>query len=339
MRRALLALLLASNATAGPAADGNGPIPVSVEPLSAVALHPVRSAPARAVSLNDTRVAAEIAASVAAMPVRPGDRIEAGGLLARLDCSDLELALTATEAALAAARADRDLAAFRQERGAQLRDRGAMPLEAYRERAAAALRTAAEVRRLQAEVRAGERDVARCEVRAPFEAVVVERLASVGELAEPGTPLVRLVDVELLEVSARVQAQDLAAVETAAEIHFVSRGARYPLRLRRVIPVLESRLRSYEVRLEPSGRRPAPGESGRIDWTAAEPHVPSDLLVRRGEQLGVFVVADGRARHHALPRAEAGLPAAVPDLPADARIVRDGRYALRDGDPVAVSGP
>lgn len=336
MIRALL--LAALGSVIPPALAQDDPAPVTVAPLADIALHPVRSAPATAVSLNDTRVAAEIAAPIDAIPVRPGDRIEADDLLARLDCTDLELALEASEAALAAAEAEQGLAAFRQERGAQLRDRGAMPLEAYREREAAALRTAAEARRLRAEVTSGERDVARCEVQAPFDAVVVERLASVGELAEPGTPLVRVVDAALLEISARVQEQDLAALEAAARVDFVSRGERYPLRLRRVIPVLESRLRSYEVRLEPTDTLPAPGESGRIDWTAAERHVPSDLLVERDGTLGVFVVEDGSARHHPLPEAVSGLPAAVPGLAPEARIVRDGRYGLRDGEAVRVTG-
>lgn len=335
MIRALPLLLLAGWATAALAQEA---LPVTVERLDAIALYPVRSAPATAVSLNDTRVAAQVGAEVQALPVRPGDRIDADEVLARLDCRDLEIALEASRAALAAAQAQRDLAEFRRERGAQLRDRGAMPLEAYREREAEALRTAAEVRRRGAEVRRGERDVERCEVRAPFDAVVVERLASVGELAEPGTPLVRLVDVGLLEISARVQEQDLDALEGAASVDFVSRGERYPLRLRRVIPVLESRLRSYEVRLEPTGRAPLPGESGRIDWAAAQPHVPSDLLVERDGSLGVFVVEDGRARHHALEEAVAGLPAAVPGLQGSADIVRDGRYALRDGMAVDVTG-
>ena len=51
--------------------------------------------------------------------------------------------------------------------------------------------------------------------------------------------------------------------------------------------------------------------------------------------LGLFVVADGRARFTALPAAQAGRPSAVA-LPDAATIVVEGQYGLNDGDSVTL---
>ena len=57
-------------------------------------------------------------------------------------------------------------------------------------------------------------------------------------------------------------------------------------------------------------------------------------MVRRGGQLGIFHVNDGVAHFHPLPGNLEGQPARV-DLPADTRIVVEGRHRLADGDAVA----
>lgn len=308
---------------------------VTVVSLAEVRVHPVRSAPATVVSLNDSRISAEIGGTVEAITVRPGDTVQPGALLVRLDCRDHEIAVQQPKALLQAARASKELADFRYDRAEKLRERGAVSLAQLKERKAAALTAAAEVRRLQALVTQSERAIAKCEIRAPFQAVVVERYASVGELVAVGTPLLRLVDEALLEVSGNIQEQDLASLRVARRVELVSHGERYPLRLRGIVPVLDGRVRSYEVRFALTADKPAPGESGRVDWQAAQPHIPASFLVRREDSFGVFVAADGQARFVSVAGAQAGQPAAT-ELSGDALLVMDGRYGLRDGQPITI---
>jgi hypothetical protein len=104
------------------------------------------------------------------------------------------------------------------------------------------------------------------------------------------------------------------------------------------LPLMDSRLRSFEVRLTFLDEKPAPGTTGRLQWKQPWSHISSEYLVRRGEQLGLFILTNDVAKFHAIAGARPGRPGLV-DLPANTQIILDGRHALDDGDPVTVVEP
>ncbi len=310
------------------------PLPVTQQTVAALTIYPSRSAPGTAVPLNDARISAEVPGTVKALPVQVGDEVEAGQLLAELDCDAHRLGATQAEAQLAVAQAQQDLSDFQLDQMRRMKVGEFASVEMLKQREAGARQAAAEVLRLQAALAAAHRRVSKCEVRAPFAAVVLERTASVGDLAEPGTVLLRLVDRVQLEVSGQVQEQDLAALQEARQVEFVSRNQRYALTLRAVVPVVDSRLRSYEARFSFSEEAASPGQAGRVQWTTSRPHLPPDVLVRRDGSIGVFLADSGRARFHPLPEAREGYPAPI-DLEPSAQVVLEGRFGLHDGDLIA----
>ena len=113
-------------------------------------------------------------------------------------------------------------------------------------------------------------------------------------------------------------------------------GERYPLRLRRLPPVVDSRTRTRQARLEFTGAQAPAGSAGRLRWEAEVAYLPPSLLVRRAGGLGVFLIEDGKARFHPLPGATEGQPARV-ELPAATQLVLEGRQRLSDGDPVVLA--
>ncbi len=85
-------------------------VTVKTARISEVAIYPERSAPAAVVSLNESVISARIAARVDELSVRVGDIVEKGGDLAKLDCSDYELAYRESVARLEALQTRRDYA-------------------------------------------------------------------------------------------------------------------------------------------------------------------------------------------------------------------------------------
>ena len=117
---------------------------------------------------------------------------------------------------------------------------------------------------------------------------------------------------------------------------FIANDKRYPLTLRATLPLMESRIRSYEVRLEFTAGKAYPGSAGRTEWLTPAPYVPAELLVRR-KGLGVFLAVDGRAKFIPLAGANAGQPAALgKSLTKDSTIIINGRFKINDGDAVRV---
>ena len=303
---------------------------VSVKPLAEVAIHPERDASAQVVSLNESRIAAEIAGRIEAVPVEVGQRIERGAVVARIDCRDHELARQRALAALDAGRSRLALAEQQLSRARELRAQGYFAEEALAARITEVEVLRADAAQAEAQLGAAARAVGKCVVRAPFPAIVRERLGQVGELAAPGTPLAVLVDAGRIEVAAQVQAKDAPSLAQARTVRFLGTGGERALALVRISPAIDPQTRAVDARLRFTGAAAAPGASGRIVWRDDEAHVPPELVVRRAGRLGLFVDDAGTARFHVLSEAQEGRPARV-DLPGSSRVVVSGQLALKDG--------
>jgi RND family efflux transporter MFP subunit len=259
--------------------------------------------------------------------------VKAGDVLMRLDATDYQLAVQRAQAALHSVQAKLELAEFQLERAQKLSQQDVVSEELLKQRTAEVKSLQAEVQSQQNAFASAQRDFKRCEIRAPFRAVVKERLAFVGELANPGTPLLRLLDVEHMEVSAKVQSDDVESLQAAKTPQFSAQGRDYPLRLRAVTAAYDPLERSREARLLFTAAAALPGAAGNLVWRDARAHVPADLLVRRDGRLGVFVAENGKAKFIVLPDAQEGRPA-LATLAPDKAVIVDGRFGVKDGDEV-----
>jgi RND family efflux transporter MFP subunit len=299
-------------------------------------MQPEISAAASVESLSDSRISAELNATIKTIPVRVGDIVAPGDILVQLDCSDYELRADELTARLEAGTARAGFARQQLQRARKLESSRTMSQEVLDQREAELVSLAAEAAAQQALLNQINHERGKCTLRAPFKAVVLERLAHTGEYAMPATPLVRILAIEQLEVSAAVISGDAAGLENAATILFRYDGHDYPVRLRTLTPVIDPQTRTRQARLLFSGASALPGAAGRLIWYQP-PALPADLLVRRQGQLGVLLAQQGRARFHPLPDAREGRPATI-DLPAATLIITAGRFAVNEGDRLNISG-
>lgn len=333
MSRFICAVLVGTLALAGgPAVRAAGPVAVNALPVQQLAILPEASAPATVESLGDSRIAAEIDAPVVAIPVRVGEVVEAGGVLVELDCGDHALAVTELQARLAGVEARIGFASQQVRRARSLARQNTMSQELREQRESELDALTAERDAVRAGLAQARRKRDKCAVRAPFKAAVLERLVSVGEYATPGTALIRVLDLEHLEVSAAVLAGDADFLAQARQVLFRHAGGDYPVALRALSPVIDTRSRTREARLLFTDKAAPPGASGRLVWFNGTA-LPADLLVRRDRRLGVMLAENGKAAFHVLPHAQEGRPVPV-NLPSAALVITEGRFGLNDGDPV-----
>jgi RND family efflux transporter MFP subunit len=310
------------------------PTTVQAVALQQLAINPETSAPATVVSLSDSRIGAEVNAQIMAIPVRVGDVIESGGVLARLNCTDYELAASELEARLKGAESRIDFARRQLQRADKLKQQRTVTQELLDERRSNLATLIAEREAERAGLARARLQLDKCVIRAPFPAVILQRIASVGEYVSPGSPLVRIMDVVQLEITAPVLVGDAAALLSAERIVFRRGNREYPVQLRVLTPAIDELSRTREARLLFEADTALPGASGRLVWQAAQA-VPADLLVRRNGVLGLLLAQNGKAHFQPIPDAQEGRPAAV-QLPPDTLIITDGRFALRDGDLIAL---
>lgn len=323
-----VALLVCSAALAQP------PVPVTVRSAAEVHVHPARDAAASALARNESKLGAEIAARIAAIPVAVGQNVAKGAVVVQLDDADAKLAVQQAQAALNAARARLALTEQQLARARDLHAQQFISADALAARETEAAVVRAEVTTAEAAFAAAERTLAKTVVRAPFAGVVRARTGQVGEIAQPGIPLVELVDAAPPEVSAAIPVVDAPGFLAQRNFEFEAHGRVHPLRLLRLSPVVSATTRTREARLAFVKDAPPPGTEGRLRWNDSRPHLPAELIVQRTtggrSSFGVFVVNADRAKFVPIPGAQAGRPALSP-LPADAKVVVSGQAGLQDG--------
>jgi len=313
--------------------------PVSAEPVSALVFYPEFSAPAEVISKQDAFLSAQISAQIEKIHAQVGDQVAAGDTLVELDCALYQAQLNTQRAALGEIDVQLSLASDQYKRAKRLNEAGNLGEEGLQQRATEL--EALQARRVvhEQQVQVAQISVDRCVVSAPFAGVVTERSAQLGALASPGSPLMRLVQLADAELSARVPPTQSFAEDQLLSFDYLNRD--YPALLRVVLPVVDSRQRTQELRFTFPEQLPPPGAAGRLLWQASQPHLPAELLVRRqqGEAwtLGVMVVVDGTAVFYPAENAIEGQPFAT-DLPQDSMIITDGRLLVREGEAVSLRG-
>jgi RND family efflux transporter MFP subunit len=286
------ALALACGAHERPQA---GPAP-PVHPRAVSAVRVQRTAtggaaavPALVQARERAALASRFAASVTALPYREGDRVAAGGVVARVDDTALRGGLAAAEALAAAAEADLARAQALLARGA------ATPREL--EQASAAAGAA------RAQVAAARDNLAYATLRAPFAGRIAARRVNVGDVVSPGVPLVEIDGEGGLELQATVEPEVARALRPGMRLRALVDGQEPPVSatVTSVAPGGDPLTHRFQVKADlPAAAGLRPGLFARllVPGRAAETglQVPAAAVFERGGLTGVFVLAGGRAR-------------------------------------------
>lgn len=301
--------------------------------LESVWQFPQRTAPAQVVARNQSRLSAEVSGTVVRWTADVGASVRRGDVLVQIDPKDLELAVQRAEAGLAAAQSRLQLGEVQLSRAKALVDQGFFSQEALTQRETEVALLQAEVRSARAQLESARRQLAKATLRAPFNGTVVQRTVQLGESVSPGTALLTLAETGASEVQASIPPSEVDSLRRSVGSVFQPQGSAtgQPLQLLRISAAVETGSRTQIVRLglAPNADLP-PGSSGLLIWNDPQPHIPASLMVRRGNQLGVFVRAEGVARFVPLEGAQEGR-ATRTTLPAQTAIVVRGQAALNDG--------
>jgi len=297
----MLAVALVAGAPAAFADDKAG-----VGPVLAVAVREMpQTIGAEGVveAIRQTTLGAQVAGRIVALDVKAGDPVRAGQVLVRIDARTADQAVAAGRSQIAEAEANLANAKRKYERN---RD-----LVAQKFVSQAALDQAeAEYKAAQAQLaaitaNAGQAIAAQSftTVTAPYAGVVGATLAELGDMAQPGRPLVTVFDPRELRVTATLPQAALPQVRLDAPIRLEIPALGKSLTAIRatVIPLADARTHTSRIRLDlPATEGVLPGQFARARFVVGTTRVlaiPATALVRRGEVTAVYVVdREGRAQ-------------------------------------------
>jgi RND family efflux transporter MFP subunit len=279
-------------------------------------------------------IAAKITGRVTEIYAEEGMHVQAGQVLAKLDCAEADSRLTS-------ARADRDAtqatiedlqvnlvnAERELKRSQELQASGVQSVQALdlarttADSLKARLALAREqVRAADAKISVAEQDVVNCTVRAPYEGIVVSKDAQRGEMVSPisagggftRTGIATVVDMKSLEIEVDVNESYIARVKPDQKVIATLDAYpdwQIPCHVRTVIPTADRQKATVKV---------------RISFDQLDPRILPDMGVK------VAFLGDEQPK----PNAEGKVPQANVAIPRGAVRQEDGKsivFLVRDG--------
>ena len=181
------------------------PLAVTTAEVREVQWRSELSAVGSLVAVQGATVSTEVPGTVRKISFESGDTVEEGALLIRLDTS-------IERAEMESAQANAKLAGLQLQRAKKLRAAGAGSEAAFDEAAARAAQAAAEVSKLRA-------DLAKKTIRAPFSGRLGIRQVDLGEVLQPGAPIVSLQSFDPIYVEFALPQQALSQVAVGHRVH------------------------------------------------------------------------------------------------------------------------
>ena len=328
----LLALLGCGGAEAGNESISTEALPVPESPGTRVEVAQIQPTqaylelriPGEIAGARDAQLASAAGGYIERISVSDGEPVKAGQQLVRVNAAIYGAQLEQSEAELRRLESVVELASQAQLDG---------------------LRTQVRINKASAEL--ARTNLSRAVLKAPFDGVVSQVSGEVGEIASPGSPLVRVVQLDPVHVTISVSDRDVGSLREgmAAQVSAEAVPEVLAGRVIHIDPAADLKTRTFRTEIEvpnPDGRlRPGMIASVSITEKLAEGAVvlPQDWLVTRADGVGVFVDDGGVARWRPVT------PGAVvhdqviiqAGLSVGERVVITGHRGLADGDALLIS--
>jgi RND family efflux transporter MFP subunit len=278
-------------------------------------------------AVHETAVASKLLAKVVEVNVQAGQPVQADEVLVRLDDEDLQARLEQAEAAVTAARADRDQAEVEFNRVRGLAEQNvAAPIEF--ERAQTALKAARATLEHAEQARREAQTILRyATIRSPITGIVVDKRVEVGDMVTPGQILLTLYDPTRMQLVASVRESltQRLAVGQSINVRVDALDKTCAGQISEIVPEAEAASRSFQVKV--TGPCPAGIYSGMF----------GRLLIPLDEE-EVLVIPRAAVRHVGqLDIVDVVVASRDPDAPLtlQRRVVQLGRSFEQDVEVLA----
>jgi RND family efflux transporter MFP subunit len=248
-------------------------------------------------------IAPQVSGSITALPVKAGDHIKAGQLLARIDTRMANQQAATNQAQVAAAQAQLSAARKEYERKHRLYEKQYISQVAL-ERAESEYKTAeAQTKAQLAQSGMSNVETGLHTINAPYAGVVAEVMTEVGGMAMPGQPILSLYDPSEFRVTVNVPQSQLANLKAGSNIKVLIPAAAENDRnatstKMAVLPTADSVSNMMMVRLtlplNLTSLRPGMFARAILPVGGAKGKslifVPAKTIIRRSELVAVYVI-------------------------------------------------
>ena len=235
---------------------------------------------------------AEVAAVVMQVLKENGEPVRAGDLLVRLDDTAIRDSLASAEEAVRASSQAFDQAERQVQRLKTLQSQGMISTQALEDAEVRRNNAQSDLVAIKSRVVSARQQMGRTGVRAPFDGVVSERKASVGDTVQVGKELMKVIDPRSMRFEGLVSADRMNELKIGQSVSFRVNGftqGDFSGKVRRIDAAANATTRQIEVVVAFNDGAAAPRVSGlfaegRVETGSSQAlTVPEAALVRAGD--------------------------------------------------------
>lgn len=296
--------------------------------------------PGTVMSKTDSNLATEVPGRITWM-AEVGDLVEEGDVLAKVDDQMLQLDFEQNQANIAKWEASVTLLSRKQKRFSSMAQQANTSKDQLDEIVAELEIARQELNQAKIDKRLTEYKLAQSQIKAPFTAMVVERLQSPGEYISVGQTLLRIVDTANIEASIKAPLSAVPFVEQGLSVTVKSGQNQSAHPIRTIVPVGNARSRMMEIRVQLEPGDFAIGSAVRVALPHSKFHqgltVPRDALVLRKSGSFVYQVTKDNTAKQISVETGIGMGERIEvfgDLAKDAPVVTRGAERLSEGQKV-----
>jgi len=301
--------------------------------------------------LTEATVKAKVAGELVEVPVREGQSVRSGQVLARIDQTEVKARVAGREAEVEAARAH--LVWTEKNRSTQkaLLDKSFISQNAFDSIQSNYDVAAAKLRAAQADLVVAQKSLGDSVLVAPFAGIVAERHAQPGERVALDAKVITVVDLSRLELGGALPAAAIGQAKIGQQVSFRVDGfgeRAFEGRIERINPATSAGSRSINVYAVIDNRdqslRKGMFAQGGLMLGAIDNALVIPLSAVR-EEAGtsyVYALVDGAVKRKAVKTGAvdaAGRVQILDGLEAGDRIVRNNLGSLREGVAARLAGP
>ena len=316
------------------------PVLVQVDEAREQAISQLTWVPGTILSQTDANLASEVDGRITWM-AEVGDVVNAGEPLVVLDDTRLNITLNQNKSNIAQWQSqvrlfEKRLARFKNLKANNNMSQGELDaVEADLENAKQELAQA------KLDLAFTQYQVEQSQVRAPFTALVVERLQSPGEYTGVGQTLLRVVNPDNVEVQVRAPLTVLPYVENGMMVNVQSKTHQVEEAIRAIVPVGNANSRMMELRIAIKPGDFPIGSAVRVAIPSSEAHdgvtIPRDALVLRKSGTFIYQLNENNEAQQVKVRTGVGLGERIEvfgEVDPKQHVVVRGAERLREGQKV-----
>ncbi|MGE4299253.1 MAG: efflux RND transporter periplasmic adaptor subunit [Desulfovibrionaceae bacterium] len=292
---------------------------------------------------EESQVAAEVEGRVRSVRFEEGEHVRKGGMLVELSTDLLQQDSAAAKANLEKVRADLENAARELARQATLYKSRTVSEKSYDDARYAHQALSSQAMSLEAEVERLAIKISKARIRAPYDGVVLEKNADLGEWVSPGSVVATIARDDAVDVVVDVPQGVLSHIAPGQDVPVTVGPMRFVGKVFAVIPKGNVATRTFPVKVR---IRDAQGLAQGMEARASLPSgaktavvlVPRDAVIQAYGQFSVWAAVDGKAVQIPVTVASyEGMQAAIManGLKEGMQVVIKGNERLRPGQPVA----